>query len=183
MTDDSERPKFKVVAENTQAKIDENWAQQFFDQQLLDLAANIISVVRGAGKPYAVIPQCNAVLQAAVDFRDRVGALPSSASVANALMLREEEIRDYASLSGHRKLWRARTVSGALQVAASTLVRQPLQITQGKREMDDAFDELESFYYDLRKQREAEAKAVRMRTAPKRKPAKRKAKKSDPPVL
>ncbi|MQX23376.1 hypothetical protein GHJ84_20910 [Sinorhizobium meliloti] len=102
MTDDSERPKFKVVAENTQAKIDENWAQQFFDQQLLDLAANIIRVVRGAGKPYAVIPQCNAVLQAAVDFRDRVGALPSSASVANALMLREEEIRDYASLSGHR---------------------------------------------------------------------------------
>ncbi len=47
MSDDSERPELKVVAENTQAKIDENWAQGFFDQQLLDLAANIIRVVRG----------------------------------------------------------------------------------------------------------------------------------------
>ncbi|MDX0127409.1 hypothetical protein GOC15_22810 [Sinorhizobium meliloti] len=175
MSDESDRPNLKVVAENTRAKIDENWAQEVFNQQLIELAGNIIRVTRGAGKPHEVISQCNEVLKAAIDFRDRVGMLPSSASVANALMLEEAEIRDYVSLSGRRKLWRRDTVSGALQVAASTLLRQPLQITRGKREMDDAFDELEGFYYDLRKTREAEARAARASASSKRKPVQRKA--------
>ncbi|WEX88000.1 hypothetical protein PZN02_000446 [Sinorhizobium garamanticum] len=142
------------------------------------MAANITRVVRGAGRPYEVILRCDEVVKAAIEFHNRVGRMPSEASVANALMLEDEEIRDYDSLFGRRKLAMQRTVRGALQVTASTLLHQQLQIKHGQREMDDAFDDLERLYEDLRRKREAEAKAARASAAPKRKPAKRKPRKA-----
>jgi hypothetical protein len=182
MTDESDRPKLTVVAENTQTEIDTAWAQQTFDSQLIELAANIIRVVRGAGRPYEIILQCDKVVKAEIAVHNQAGRMPSDYSVATALLLEREEIDDYHSFRGGKKLAMRRMVRGGLQFTASSLLGQPLQIKQGEREMDDAFDELERLYEELRKKREAEARAARARAAPRRKPTQKKARKAKPSV-
>jgi len=174
MSDDEDRPKLTVVADNPQPKRDERYAQQQFERALLQLAANIIRVVRGAGKPYEVILQCNEVVNTAIEVRDKAGNMPSDATVANILMLGHEEIHDYDSLWSERKIAMRRMVSGALRVAASSLLQQQLQVQHGQREMDEAFDYLRYRYAEEQKKREAEARAARAKPAPSRKPAKRK---------
>ncbi|MEY9531188.1 hypothetical protein [Sinorhizobium fredii] len=177
MSEDDDRPTLTVVADNPQPKRNERLAQQYFNDALLQLAANIIRVVRGAGKPYELILQCNDVVTTAIEVRDATGNMPSDATVANLLLLEREEIEDYHSFRGGKKLAMHRMVKGGLQFAASRLLHQQLQIQQGEREMEDAFDELERLHEERRKQREAEARADRAKALPKRKPAKRKPRK------
>ncbi|PJR16786.1 hypothetical protein [Sinorhizobium meliloti] len=181
MSDDQDRPKLTVVAENSRKQIDANLLQEQLDYALLVLAANVIRVVRGAGKPDDIIFQCNDVVKAAVEYKDKVGRFVSSHSVAGALRLPRERVDDYDSFHGQRQLAMREMMDGSLQVVASRLLGQLTQEHRGEREMFEAFRDLERIYQDLRKQREAEAKAARTRAAPKRKQAKRK--KNDPPVL
>lgn len=175
MSDENDRPKLTVVADNPQLKRDALLERQFFDDALLQLAANIIRVVRGAGKPYEIILQCNEVVQTAIDFRDKTGDMPSDASVANTLQLQHEELTEYESFRSQRKLAMEQMVSGALRVAASTLLGQRLQIDHGEKEMQSAYRELERIHEERRKQREVAERAARARATPQRKPPKRKA--------
>jgi len=188
MTDENDRPKLTVVAENTQSAIESKqsaiaaqWAQHDFDHKLIELAANIIRVVRGAGRPYDVIVQCDEVVKAAVEVRDKSKRLPSQESVASALRLKHEEI-DYSKPWADRESARQDMVSGALQIAASRLLGQPLQIAQGEREMHGAYMQLLRISEELRLEREAEARAARARAAPQRKPTQKKARKTKPSV-
>lgn len=171
------------VAENTQQQIDRNWQQDRLDYALQVLAANIIRVVRGAGSPDDIIDQCNDVLKAAVEYHEKVGRFVSDHAVAAALRLEREKIHDYDSFEGQRLLAMRQMMDGSLQLAASRLRGQLTQQRRGESEMFEAFRELEDLYQERRKKREAEAKAARTKAAPKRKPAMRKAKKNDPPVL
>lgn len=180
MSDDSERPKLEVVAENTQQQIHATYQQERVDYALRVLAANIIRVVRGAGRPDDIIDQCNEVLKGAIEYHEKVGRFVSSDSVAAALRLERERISDYDSFGGQRQLAMRRMIDGSLQVTASRLLGQVTQQRRGENEIFEAYRELEQLYQDLRKKREAEAKAARTGAAPKRKPAKdRKAKDVD----
>ena len=174
MSDESDRPKLTVVADNPRPKRDERMVQQFFDNALLQLAANIIRVARGAGKPHEIILQCNEVVKTAIDFRDKTGDMPANYSVSNTLRLREEELTEYESFNSQRRLAMEQMMSGALQVAASRMLGQRLQVDQGEKEMQSAYRDLENLYEERRKQREAELRAARAKPAPKRKPGKRK---------
>lgn len=178
MSDESDRPKFTVVAENTQQQIDANWIQETVDSRLRALAANIIRVVRGAGRPDDIIDQCNDVLKAAIEFDEKAGRFASSHSVAAALRLDHERIDDYDSFEGQRRLAMRQMMDGSLQVAASRLLNQLTQGRRGEADMFEAYRELEQLYQELRKKREAETRATRTKTAPKRKPVKRKPRKA-----
>ncbi len=181
MVDDPEKPRLTVVAESTRAQIDEKWAQRDFDRTLIELAANIIRVVRGAGRPHEVILQCDEVVKAALEFRDKSKRLPSQESVASALRLRHEEI-DYSKPWADRESARQDMVSGALQIAASRLLGQHLQVKQGEREMNGAHMQLVRISEELRAEREAEARAARARATPTGKPTKKKVIKSKPTI-
>ncbi len=158
---DDEKPKFKVVAENSQTQIDTGFAQQIVDQALVELAANIIRVVRGAGRPEDIVGQCADVLNAAVSFDKKAGRWVSPYSIASAIHLEHDQIEDYETFRGLRQLARRQMIRGSLQVAASRLLDQRLQIDKGEREMDDAFADLERLYEELRKERAAKARAAR----------------------
>jgi hypothetical protein len=183
MSDEQDRPKLTVVSENTRQQVDANMLQERMDYALRELAANIIRVVRGAGKPDYVIDQCNEVLKAAIEYHSKTGRFVSDQSVAWALHLKPEQIRDYDSFEGQRQLAMRQMIRGSLQVTASRLLGQLTQENRGDSEMFEAYRDLEHLYQDLRKQREAEARALRPKTTPKRKPVKRKAKRKDPPAL
>lgn len=154
--------------------VSERFAQRAFDAALLQLSANIIRVVRGAGRPYDVILQCSDVLQAALEVKEKTGRVPSDAAVANTLMLKHEEVTEYESFRSQRKLAMEQMISGALRVAAARMLDQRLQIDHGEKEMQSAYLSLDRVYEELRKKREVEAKKRRAKTAPRRKPAKRK---------
>ncbi len=139
------------------------------------LAANIIRVVRGAGRPDDIIDQCNEVLKAAIEYHDKTQRFVPYQSVAAALRLEREEIDDYHSYFGQRQLAIRRMVKGSLQIAASSLLKQLTQIHMGQAELDDGYRELESLREERRKQREAESGRVAAR--PKRKSTARKARK------
>ncbi|MDE3811637.1 hypothetical protein I7I49_15280 [Sinorhizobium meliloti] len=103
MSDDQDRPKLTVVAENTRQQIDSNLLQEEIEYALRVLAANVIRVVRGAGKPDDIIYQCNDVVKAAVEYKEKVGRFVSSDAVAGALRLARERIDDYDSFHGQRQ--------------------------------------------------------------------------------
>lgn len=172
MSDESDRPKLEVVAKNTRQQIDAMQMQGRVDYALRELAANIIRVVRGAGRPDDIIGQCNEVLKEAVEYHEKVGRYVSLDSVAAALRLERERISDYDSFVGQRQLAMRQMINGSLQVTASRLLGQPTQQRRGESEMFEAYRELERLYQELRKKREAETKAARTSAAPKRNTAK-----------
>jgi hypothetical protein len=92
MADETEKPRLSVVAQNTRQQIETNDAQQAVNAALIELAANIIRVVRGAGKPEAIVHQCSDLVNAAVDYQDAAGRLPSPAALAAAIQLEREPI-------------------------------------------------------------------------------------------
>ncbi|THK35643.1 hypothetical protein EHS39_23740 [Ensifer sp. MPMI2T] len=77
-----DRSKLTVVAENTRQQVDANIMQEQADHALRELAANIIRVVRGAGRPDDIIDQCNEVLKAAIEYHDKTQRFVRYYSVA-----------------------------------------------------------------------------------------------------
>jgi len=158
---DSDPPKISLVVENSQADIDGQWAKQKLDRSLIELATNLMRVVRGAGRPDDIIDNCAGVLTAALEYQETTKRYPHSFEVASALRLEHEPIIDYQSFWAGRQLAIRDMISGSLQVAASTLIGQRLQIDQGKKEMDGAFREMERLREEQRQKRAAEEKAAR----------------------
>ncbi|MBO9168426.1 hypothetical protein [Rhizobium sp. L245/93] len=179
---DSEKPPLRVVAKNTQAEIDRGPAQHEVDRTLIILAANILRVVRGAGKPDEVIEQCVDVVNAAIEFQDKTGGYLSSYAVADAILLKPEKVEDYESFHANRQWAIESMVSGSLQYAASRLLDQQLHIQKGERELMSGFRQLEEIYQEARMARLAAEKAARSSSS--RKPVKKpKAAKKKPVTL
>ncbi len=170
---DPDPPKLKLVSEKSKTEIEGEWAKQKLDRALIELAANLIRVVRGAGKPDDVIDHCVGVVNAAVEYQEITKRYPRAFDVASTLRLEHERITDYDSFWAGRQLAIRDMISGSLQVAASTLIGQRLQINQGEKEMDGAFREMERLVEELRKKRADEERAARAARKPKSKPKKK----------
>jgi hypothetical protein len=80
-----------VVAVNSESEIRRRRAAQDVEWPLRDLIANLIRVVRGAGKPYEIRRQLAAVLTAISDYRDAAGLWPSSDELANMVAMQRPE--------------------------------------------------------------------------------------------
>lgn len=182
MANDEDKPRLKVVSENSQRQIDEAHAQDLVDHRIRELAANLIRVVRGAGKPHEVIFQCDKVVKAALEYRESAGHLPTSFSVASALGLEGERIRDYDSFEGLRQLATRKMLDGGMQVVASRLLNQLTQEHRGESQLYEGFRDLEHLYEEIRKQRAAEERARRSvaRAKTKAKSAKKSVRKRKP---
>ncbi len=72
------------------SRIDQAWAKEAVGWPLRELAANIIRVVRGAGKSYEIAGQCVSVIEAFQQYRDKVGQWPSSWEIDQALSISRE---------------------------------------------------------------------------------------------
>lgn len=131
---------------------------------LRELAANILRVVRGAGKSHAIGSQCVAVLKAFQDYRDKVGHWPSSFEMDEALSIRPQERPNET----YDEYWEWRhaqedIVRGGLQIAASRLVGQGTQEQRGRSDLMDGVRELDRIR-DERRARAAEEERARRQT-------------------
>ncbi len=185
------KPHLRLAVENDQKAIDQAWAKEAVGWPLRELAANIIRVVRGAGKSYEIAGQCVSVIKAFQQYRDTVGQWPSSWEIDQALSIsRERHGQQTYDEAWQREQARDTVIRGALQVSASRLVGQNTQEQRGRSEMMDGLRELEQIREETRKRAAEEEKARRLslkaRASPSKKRGKRKIltprKKPDPDV-
>lgn len=98
---------------------------------LREHAANMLRIVRGAGRPHDIIKGAIGIADAMTRYRDALGQMPDAHLIHTALTVRREP-RD-ASSSEFDQM-----ISGALRAAAARLLRQDLQEAHGENEMKDA---------------------------------------------
>jgi hypothetical protein len=184
----------KVVSEKSEAEIERLRKERERDRltenlkwALRELTANLLRVCRGAGKPYEIGSQANAVVEAIVTFRKATGSFPDSYGLTN--MLRSphalEKLLDKGVDPTNHEDYLARTdavqtiVRGALQIAASELLGQRTQVTRGEDELYQGIGALEKWRERKREQwakeerarrRQASASRQRKSTARKRRP-------------
>ena len=140
--DEPDPPKPRVVVENDGAAFRANWAKRGIHFPLRDLAANLMRITRGAGKPHDVGSQCSAVLEAFTKYRKEVGSWPSNYEILEALELD----RPSDSLGDEALEWETgiRTmVHGSLQIAASQLLGQKPQKAAGEHELFEGLRPIE----------------------------------------
>jgi hypothetical protein len=171
VVDDTDRkPHLRLAVENKQADIDRELAKRDIEWPLRELAANLIRVVRGAGKSYEIVGQCVAVIEAFQKYREKVGYLPSSWEMDQALSIHQDDEKAIYDEAWEREDAVETMVCGALQIAASRLVDQRTQEHRGRSELMDGFYALERIREEARKRF---ARAERAKKAPRKKPGKR----------
>ena len=115
------------------AKVDTSNAVRW---ALVDLAANMLRVCRGAGRPWEIGPQCSVVVDACERYREAHGCYPSSDEVQEAVAVPRDELnpdRDYEYAVQD-------LIRGSLQLTASRLLGQSLQIARGESQLREGFD-------------------------------------------
>jgi hypothetical protein len=172
---------------------DRQWAKQEFSEAIRETAANMLRIIRGAGKPHELLGQMKAAIDSAIKFRELHNQWPFD--VISTDLLLEDEMETILAKGQRGEIDEARidrwwkdgrfdrmmakhTISkGVLRVIASELIGQDLQKSHG----DDEFHQGIQHWIRVRderiqKDREA-AKAARPA------PAKRKPRKPSGPVV
>ena len=127
----------KLVSEQSQENLAEQRALDALRWPIRELAANLLRVIRGAGRPSAIAQQSIALVAAFRHFNEETGLLPSSHDVSEMLDISDDMDRLRGCRSDElAKLYAENDmVRGALQVAASKLLHQSTQAVAGKREL------------------------------------------------
>jgi hypothetical protein len=148
-----------LAAENDRAAIDRALAKQAIQWPLRELAANVMRISRGAGKPYDLLQNCYDIVQCFQEYRETHGAWPSSSDIEEALKFRED--RDYSRPHDERADAIEDVVSGALRMAAGRIVNQKLQADHGENELMRGIERIERHREELRAKWAAAARADR----------------------
>ena len=133
--DNVEDNSLRVVSTRTAKQIEMHRAANGIKAPLRALAANLLRVLRGSGQVERIASDCVAVLEAYEEHRRVLGTDPSGDEVAAALHLEDVPV-DRADASATRRFRAEKAIlSGALQIAASSLLAQPVQRRVGETEM------------------------------------------------
>jgi hypothetical protein len=163
-------------------------AEQEFANYLREAAANMMRVSRGAGRPEILIKQFHDLGVAAIDFREVAGHGPPAAKVASILAVEDEADEIFAKhASGEIKQesidrWdedgtfdrmyaEGAIQRGALQIVASKLLDQTMQVSAGQSEMHDGIRRLAAARERHRRYVEANSSVKVVRKRRDRKPA------------
>jgi hypothetical protein len=134
--------------------VEQDIAEQEFADTLREAAANVLRVIRGAGRPGALIKQFNDVVIAAVNFQETAGHGILAATLVSILGVENEAdeiFKKHASGQVEQKSidrWdedgtfdrmyaEGAIQRGALQIIASKLLDQSIQVCAGKSEMHE----------------------------------------------
>jgi hypothetical protein len=125
----------------------------------------MLRVIRGAGRPWEIGSQAQALIESMAEYHGMVGRFPSSEEVASALNI-ERDPEWMARASTKDRLFddaKQTVIHGALQIAASRLLGQNTQEAAGRQEFFSGFTDLERIREENRKSAQAGPKTNRGR--------------------
>jgi hypothetical protein len=125
----------KIVAENSAEDLARRSAAEGVGWALRDLAANLIRVVRGAGKSYELGKQAAAFIHALQDYREGVGHYPAPHELNAMVALEDDDTREWSEEERSRRHAERTIIRGALQIAASDMLEQRTQRAAGESEL------------------------------------------------
>ncbi|MGY4431169.1 hypothetical protein ACVWWO_003646 [Bradyrhizobium sp. F1.13.1] len=173
---------FKVIdgdgpgREESDRKQDQQFARDEFSWAIRDCAANMLRVIRGAGKPYELMRQMQMALNTSAKFYEVHGYWPQEV-IVNDLRIEDEaakwfgKAREGALDQGSVDRWHddgtfdrmaaEHTIfCGALQLIASELIGQSTQKAAGSREFHDGLREYQRVLLAKLEKRRQEEKAT-----------------------
>lgn len=139
-----EKPGPRLVSSNpapgTDRVRDTEIAKRRLSWELKELAANLMRVTRGAGKPYEIGAQAAAIVRSFEEYRNIAGVYPNSGELADMLVVERDDDRFLGCDEDELKMMFAERgmVRGALQIAASELLGQRTQAARGETELLEA---------------------------------------------
>ena len=158
----------RLVSENADAGVVKERATLDVAWALRDLTANLLRVVRGAGKAYMIPEQTQAVLLALIAYRDTVGT-PIPDHELSAILAPGQDRLDASKFTDAevcRSMALDTIVRGALQIAASRLIGQGTQEQAGNTEMHRGIREFERLMEEDRAARDRAARQTRVVVRP-----------------
>jgi len=187
------RMSFKVIdgdgpgKEERDRDRDREWVKHEFSWAIRDAAANMLRIIRGAGKPYELLMQMKKSIDSAIKFQELHGYWPFDVIASDLLIEDEMETflargregtTDQATIDRwwkdgtfDRMMAEHRIYRGALQAIASELIGQNIQKRSGEREFHEGLRDWIRIR-DERIQKDREAAKASQPTARKRKPRK-----------
>jgi len=170
-----------VVSSNTPTDIAINRASEQIREALIDLAANILRVIRGAGKPEEIDHQALRFVRATIAHQEAAGCLPHPSLYSTALFYDENERGDRRTDQDPQEHYlEERIVRAVLQLVASRMLRQLTHENKSKYEMAIATNDLSDIREAHRRRMHAE---LRAQAKPVRKKKRRSKKPKPSPVL
>lgn len=110
----------RVVSETPEIEIKRKRAEEDLDLPFRELAANVLRIVRGAGKPEDLLDQMQHAIDVSAQHRQVHGAWPAPSTLAEILRLDDPNIGSEVGLiRATHPICRA-----SLQICASRLVQQ-----------------------------------------------------------
>jgi hypothetical protein len=143
----------RIVSENSEADLARRRAMAPVDWALRDLTANLMRITRGAGRPYEIGRQAQALVDALIEFRDATGVYPSPDEISDTLAIgRGPEDLEKISDDHLDEIFAERAIiRGCLRIVASRLLDQRLQVSAGESEMYGGIKRLEDIRAAQRK--------------------------------
>ncbi|CAD7044637.1 hypothetical protein REJC140_03846 [Pseudorhizobium endolithicum] len=141
---DEDKPHFlRIAATNDPKRIDRRRGLEELQWPLKELAANLIRVTRGAGRPEELGAQCKAVVEAYSSFRAVSGSWPTAAEISDILSIADEVPK---GLTPRTREWEEaldEVMLGSLQRAASKILGQNTQARAGESQLFEGLKTLE----------------------------------------
>jgi len=131
----------RVVAETSKEAIERKRVTDALEAPLEHLAANVMRIVRGAGKPELLLRQMSDLLELAAEYKAVCGHLPRAHDIASILHASRDQDPD--ELEFERQFAFDVICRGALQKLAARIMDQPLQVQSGEQEMSHGIEMLE----------------------------------------
>lgn len=133
----------RIVSSNTDTEIATERALQRIDWPLRELAANIMRITRGAGRPEYLIDHLVAVLEAISQYQSVAGGNPSGHDYYKILDLDRFHTEGFLEARGDWDYAIRDMVEGGLQHAASELLGQGTQQAAGRRQIFEGLTVIE----------------------------------------
>lgn len=149
----------RIVADNSEADLARLRAEEEFEAALSGLTANLLRIVRGAGKGYEVASDAVRLVAAMEGFRTAFGHWPEDDRFSSVLAVRDTD-RFYEDGQGRHDAIET-IVSGSLRLAAARLLGQKLQISAGEREVEEGLRTYDAWLQERRKAWATEQRALR----------------------
>ncbi len=138
----------KLVVDRTEAEIARERAAVARERAeidvtnaMIDLSANLLRVIRGAGRSHEIGHHCAALLKAMTDFRAATGVWPFP-EMERAVRRPDPDFGASEAMYEEQMMFQS-IIGGALQMAASEMLGQRPQIAAGETEIFRGIDRLE----------------------------------------